>query len=142
MTKKILWPSIFFVLAAFILVNLYSSQALHPLFFNLVNHQKKSDAILFLKKIKGTKEFPQQLNYFKNIYGEEIEKEVFVDEIKRKEEIKKLETILQKNEKARDVLVRLAILYFEDSNSSKAKAYYQRAKTIDPMIKNEELEGL
>jgi tetratricopeptide (TPR) repeat protein len=97
---------------------------------------------LFLKKIKRTKEFPQQLNYYKNIYGQDIEKEVFTEEIKRKEEIKKLEIILQKNQKARDVLVRLAILYFEDEDFKKAKEYYQRAKEVDPMVKVEELERL
>lgn len=142
MTKKILLPSIFLVLTAFVLVNLYSSQVLHPLLFNLVNNQKKPDAILFLKKIKGTKEFPQQLQYYKSIYGERIEKEVFAQEIKRQEEIKKLEIVLQKNEKARDVLVRLAILYFEDGNLKKAKDYYQKAKEVDPMVKVEELEKL
>jgi tetratricopeptide (TPR) repeat protein len=108
----------------------------------LVNQQKKSDAVLFLKKIKGTKEFPQQLNYYKSIYGQDIEKEVFAEEIKRKEEIKKLETILEKNQKARDVLLKLAILYFEDENFKKAQEYYQRAKEIDPMVKVEELEKL
>jgi len=142
MTRKIFYAIILLIIGFFTLINVYSSQILHPLFFNLVNQQKKSDAVVFLKKIKGTKEFPQQLNYYKNIYGGEIEKEVFAEEVRRKEEIRKLETLLQKNEKARDVLVRLAILYFEDEDFKKAKEYYQKAKEIDPMVKVGELEKL
>ena len=140
MTKKILKVFIFFLLAAFVLINFYSFQVFQPLFFSLINTQRKSDAVLFLKKIKKHKEFNQQLVYFKNLYGPEIEKDVFEEEIKRKREIKKLETLLQKNEKARDVLLKLAILYFEDENFKKAKEYYQKAKKIDPQIKIEELE--
>jgi len=142
MIKKIFLPSVFFVFTVYVLINIFSSQTVNGLFFNLVNQQKKPDAILFLKKIKETKEFPQQFQYFKNIYGQDIEKEVFADETKRKEEIKKFEALLQKNPKARDVLVRLAILYFEDGNFKKAKEYYQRAKEVDPMVKVVQLEKL
>ncbi len=142
MIRKIFYPLVLLTFGFFTLINIYFSQTLHPLFFNLTNNQKKTDAVLFLKKIKGTKEFPQQLQYFKNIYGQDIEKEVFTDETRRKEEVKNLETILLKNEKARDILVKLAILYFEDGNLIKAKDYYQRAKAIDPMIKNEKLEEM
>lgn len=140
MGKRIFVILLLALLSLFVLINVYSSQVLHPLFFNLVNNQKKSDAVLFLKKIKGTQKFPQQLQYFKNIYGQDIEKEVFAEEIKRKQEIIKFETLLQKNAKARDVLIKLAILYFEDGDLNKAKEYYQRAKNIDPMVKIEELE--
>lgn len=142
MIRKIFYPLVLLTFGFFALVNVSSFQSLPSLFFNLVNNQKKSDAVLFLKKIKGAEEFPQQLQYFKKIYGGEIEKEVFADEIKRKEEIKNLETILQKNEKARDVLVKLAILYFESNDINKAKKYYQRAKEVDPQIKIKQIDGL
>lgn len=142
MIKKIFFLILLIVLGLFVFSNIYSSQFFPPLLFTLVNQQKRSDAILFLKKIKKTKEFPQQLNYYKNIYGQEIEKEVFAEELKRKEEIKKLKMLLKKNQKARDVLVKLAILYFEEEDFKKAKEYYQKAKEVDPQIKIEELEKI
>jgi tetratricopeptide (TPR) repeat protein len=140
--RKIIFGACVMVFVSFIIVNIYFSQTLHPLFFKLVNQPKKSDIVLFLKKIKNTREFPQQLQYFKNIYGQDIEKEVFAQELKRREEIIKLETALKKNEKAKDILVKLAILYFEEGNLNKAREYYQRAKKVDPMIKMKELEKL
>lgn len=82
------------------------------------------------------------LNYFQSIYGKDIENEVFFEENQRKEEIKKLKLILEKNPKARDLLLKLAVLYFEDNNFSQAKFYYQKAKEIDPAVKIEELERL
>jgi len=142
MKKKFLYFFGWLLAVSFVLINIYSSQTIHPLFIRLVNQPQKPDVILFLKKIKGTKEFSQQLDYFKNLYGEEIEKEVYAEEVKRREEIKKLEAILPKNPKARDVLVKLAILYFEDGKPNAAKDYYQKAKAIDPLVKIRELEKL
>lgn len=143
MTKKKIFFLLTFIIGIFfLLVNILSSQTVYPLFFSLVNQPKKREAILFLRKIKGTKEFPNQLAYFKKIYGKEIEKEVFAEEIKRKEEIKKFETLLQKNKKARDILLKLAGLYFEDGNFKKAKDYYLKAKEVDPQIKVEGLEKI
>lgn len=142
MTKKILFPIIIIIFSLFIFINLSASQSPPSLFLNLVNQQKKSEAILFLKKIKKTKEFSQQLEYFKNIYGKTIEKEVFAEEEKRRKEIKKLESLLEKNEKARDVLINLAVLYFKEKDFKKAKEYYQKAKGIDPMVKIDDLEKI
>lgn len=129
-------------LSFFLLLNLYFSQKFSFLIVSLANNPNKNEAILFLKKIKNTKFFPLMLNYFQSIYGKDIENEVFFEENQRKEEIKKLKLILEKNPKARDLLLKLAVLYFEDNNFSQAKFYYQKAKEIDPAVKIEELERL
>lgn len=142
MKKKILISFIVTLSALFLLANIYFSQTLHPLFFKLVGQKDKETAILFLKKIKGQAEFEKQMAYFKRLYSDEIENQVYQDERKRKEEIKKLEQILLLNPKARDVLIKLAILYFEDGNFNKARQYYQTAKEVDPLLEIEELERL
>lgn len=123
-------------------VNIYSSQDLHPLFFNLVSRQQKTDAVVFLKKIAQTPAFPSQLGLFQKIYGADLVNEVKADELARAKEREKLQQVLEKNAKARDILVKLAILYYEDNNHQKAKEYYRKAQTIDPEVKIDQLDQL
>lgn len=142
MSKKIILEVFFFFLVLFLIINVYSSQALDPLFFNLVTRLEKKDAVTFLKKIEKTEDFVSQLAVFQRVYSQSILSNLEQDTIARKKEINQLEAILTRNPKARDALVKLAILYFENDNRSKAKEYYQQAKTIDPEVKVNQLEQL
>jgi len=121
-------------LLLFLILNVYLSQTISPLYEKLTNNDKKA-IIDYLKKIKTLPHFKTELKKFTNIFGQSIVKEVFFDDEQRKIKIKKLEEALKKNPKSRDVLMSLAILYQEDGNERLAKEYFKKAKEIDPMIK-------
>ena len=125
---------IFFLL----FINIILSQKIDPLYLGLINNDKKA-TIDFLKKIKTQPYFPQELEKYKKIYGKTIEEEVFTQERQRKRMIKNLEQILEKNQKARDVLYGLFLLYEEDGDKTKAMEYLKRAKEVDPNIENSKL---
>lgn len=142
MSKKTA-PFVFIVLfGVYVGINIYSSQQYDPLFFHLVGRRQKSDAVTFLKKIQKTALFAEQLAVFKNSYGQTIVADLAAGKQKREKEIIQLETLLTKNKDARDVLVKLAIIYYEDDQPSRAKSYYQKAKTIDPTINISQLDKL
>lgn len=127
---------IFFLLTFFyIFLNVLFSQLISPLYFLLVKEDKNA-VINFLQKIKNRTYFTSFLAKSKNIYGAQIEQEVFAKDNKRKETIAKFESFLQKNPKSRDILYNLYLLYNEDGNKIKAKEYLRRAKEIDPMLEN------
>ncbi len=117
----------FLFLGIFLLANIIFSQNFSEIFFRLVNFEKKS-VVNFLEKIRQEKNFFSQLKYFENFYGEEIKNQVFQKENEKKQTIKKLEQILEKNPKSIDVLYSLFLL-------TNDKKYFQQAKSIDPEIK-------
>ena len=118
----------FFLSGVFLGFNIYFSQNLPKNFFGLVEFQKKS-VIEFLEKIQKTKYFFSQLKYFETLYpNEDLKKEVFKKEKEKKQMIKKLEQILEKNPKSHDVLYSLFLL-------TKDKTYLKKAQEIDPEIR-------
>lgn len=119
----------------FLFLNILSSQTVSPLYFNFID-EKKAAAVSFLIKIKQLREFSALFSEYKNIYGPSLENEVFAEDRKRREDIQRLESLLEKNPKSRDILYSLYVLYKEDNNDKKAQEYLKRAKDIDPMIKN------
>jgi len=123
---------IFFLV--FLILNIYFSQKISPLYEELTNNDKKA-TINYLKKIKTLPYFNNELKKFTNIFGKSIVKEVFFDDEQRKIKIKKLEEALKKNQKSRDVLINLSILYKEDGNKKLAEEYFKKAKEVDPMVK-------
>lgn len=129
---------IFFI---FVLINVFFGQNLPIIMTSIITQQKYQDVVSFLKIIKDSNDFNSQLNYYKEFYPE-IEKEVFLDDQRRDQEIQKLENVLKINNKSCDVLVKLAILYFEKKEFSKAKDYYSKAKKVDPTIKINSLEKI
>lgn len=131
-TRRKLFFSVIF-LGIFLVLNIYFSQNLSPIFFNLVNNDKKS-VIDFLKNIRVSPEFEKQIKYFENIYGLSIRTEVFEEELQRESEIKQLEQILRRNPYSRDVLYRLYQLYLEKGDNKIAQKYLRLAKEIDPNI--------
>ncbi len=122
------------VLGVILSFNVYYSQAISPLYFQLIDDNKEA-AINFLKRIKNIPEFKTEFIKYTDLYGSKIKERVFEDEKKRRETIKQLEQVLEKNPKARDILYGLYLLYQAEGDEKKAEDYFNRAKTIDPMIK-------
>jgi len=125
----------FFILISclFLILNIFASQTISPLFYGVINNDYQS-IVLFLKKIGNQSFFNQELKKYQLIYGKKIDGDVFSEERKRQEEIKKLEVLLQKNPNARDVLYQLYLLYQQAGNNKKAEEYYRKAKEIDPFL--------
>jgi len=131
---RLLAKSVFFAFLSLVLLsNIVVSQTTHPLYFQIINDDKKA-VVEFLKKIKPIAEFPYFFEMSKKIYGEEIEKDVFAETWERKAMIIKLEQLLVKNPKARDVLYGLYLLYHKEGNKIKANEYLDKAKEIDPSL--------
>jgi len=124
----------FFLLLFFLSLNIFFSQNISPLYQKLVNEEKKA-VIEYLKNIKSLPVFKTELKKFTAIFGKQIVSGVFFEDEQRKIKIKKLEAVLQKNPKSRDVLYALSKLYQEDGNERLAREYLNKAKEIDPMIK-------
>ncbi|MCS6956590.1 MAG: hypothetical protein NZM02_01960 [Patescibacteria group bacterium] len=131
--KNFLSYFFYFLLGLFLIFNVFFSQNTNSLFVNVVSFEKKS-IVEFLKKIKNEKYFEKQLLYFENIFQESLKNDVFKEENELNDKIKKLEQILEKNPKSKDVLYSLSILYKQKNNEKKANEYFQKAKEIDPLI--------
>jgi tetratricopeptide (TPR) repeat protein len=117
----------------FLLINIYFSQNISPLYQEIVNNEKEA-VISYLKKIKKQPFFKSELKKFTQIFNQSIAKEVFFEDEKRKIKIQKLKEALKKNPKSRDILTNLAILYNEDGNDKLAQEYFNKAKEIDPNL--------
>lgn len=130
-------PAVFimvvFIGFIFLGINMFSSQNLSPVFFGLIQNNRKS-TVDYLQKIIDTDNFAHQIDYFKNIYGNSLKNEVFAAKIKRDKEINKLEQILTKNAQSRDILYSLYLLNKENKNLSIAERYFRKAKQVDPDI--------
>lgn len=133
--KKYLLIVFFFFGFLFLFLNIVYSQLVSPIYSSLVAGEKQA-AIQYLRRIKTLPQFQQELAVYKNIYNGEIEKDVFLDEQERKKSITRLELLLKQNPKARDVLYSLYLLYKDGGNEKMAVAYLQKAREVDPMIRN------
>lgn len=142
MIKIVIAILVSLILLPFLAANIYFSQNHDPLLFNVLEENDIAAGVKFLTKIKRQKDFGPQLKYFEDLYSEDLSSQVFREEKRRKEEIKRLEIVLEKNSNARDILLNLAILNYLDENLIQSKTYYLRAKAIDPEVKIEELEKI
>ncbi|MBI2051469.1 hypothetical protein HYT33_01775 [Candidatus Roizmanbacteria bacterium] len=130
-------PQQFFVvtlLGILLFANIASSQLISPLYFRLVDNEKEN-IVEFLTRIKSLPEFPGKLLLFKNLYGRRIEDAVFEKEERREKMIQNLEQILKENPKAKEVLYSLFLLHRDAGEREKAKMYLERAKAVDPEIR-------
>ena len=131
--SKILKFVFFVVVFIFLTSNLISSQTVSPIYFQIVNNDKKA-VIGFLEKIKTFPEFQKILEMNKNIYGKTVEEETFRQENDKKIMINNLEQKLLINPRARDVLYGLYQLYSSEGNTKMAEKYLEQAREIDPAI--------
>ena len=133
-SKKLFLFFLYFLMIVFLAINIFSSQNISPLFLKVINSNYQA-TVLFLKKIKKTPYFFQQLTKFKKIYGEKIASDVFFDDIQREKKIKKFKDLLKLNPDSRDLLYNLYLLYKQAGNEKLAQEYLKKARKIDPWIK-------
>jgi tetratricopeptide (TPR) repeat protein len=117
----------------FLIINIYFSQNISPLYQEIINNEKEA-VISYLKKIKKQPFFKSELKKFTQIFNQSIAKEVFFEDEQRKIKIQKLKEALKKNPKSRDILTSLAILYQEDGNERLAQEYFNKVKKVDPNL--------
>lgn len=128
--------AISFVIACmlfFLVINIAASQAVPKEYFGLVNNDRNA-VVSYLKKIRQLPQFSAELKQYENLDGSDIEQDVFQAELERKEKIKVLERLLEKNPKVPEILYTLSQFYREDGNDAKAQEYLKRAREIDPEI--------
>lgn len=117
----------------FLLINIVSSQSISSIYFQLINDDKKA-TVEYLKKIKNLPDFKEELSRYQAVLGEQIKHEVFIEDEQRQQQIKKLEALLEKNPKARDVLYNLCLLYQQAGDKIKANKYLKKTVDVDPTI--------
>lgn len=140
MLKNIITSLLLFIGTVYLVINIYLTQSLPPLFYNLVNKNEAKNAVEFLKKINKDDSFADQLSYYKSEVATNIENQVLEDYNRRKIELSEYEKLLVKNDKSRDILVKLALLNYENENIKGAFDYYQKAKVLDPLLNITTLE--
>ncbi|KKP67614.1 MAG: hypothetical protein UR68_C0008G0015 [Candidatus Roizmanbacteria bacterium GW2011_GWA2_35_19] len=124
---------IVFLLSLCLLVNIFFSQLISPIYFHLVNDDRQS-VVQFLKSIRPLYFFEKEYDKYKEIYGNNIYFDVFSEENSQNQKIKEFEQILSKNPRSRDALYGLYLLYKEKDDDKTAEGYLKQAKAIDPKI--------
>ncbi len=133
--KTILSVFLLIFLGVFLLLNIYYSQNLSPLLISLTKKNDYQSVVSYLKKIEGTKYFSEELKKYQRIYGDRLLTDVFADKVKIEKTIKEFERLLKVNPNSRDLLYWLYRLNKMIGNQEKAKEYINKAREIDPMIK-------
>lgn len=94
---------------------------------------KSEGVVNFMKRARTLSPFPTLFPEIKFMFVNH-ELEVYKDDRERRDMIVKLEKALVINQKSRDVLYSLYLLYDKSGNESKASEYLQRAREVDPNI--------
>ena len=131
--KKITKILVLTPLLLIVIINIISSQAISPLYFQLVNENKDS-IVRFLTLIKPAPFFMKEYIRYKNTYGASIDTVVFKEDKETEKQIQKLEGALNKNPQARDILIELSRLYKNMGDSNTSNKYEEKARSIDPSI--------
>lgn len=122
------------VLMLFLSVNIVASQMVHPLYEGVIEG-KQTALVTFFKIAKDLAAFqpvkPEMQESYMTL-ADEIDK----DDITRQEKIRKLEGLLQKYPKSRDLLYAISLLYRDSGNPIKADEYLMKAREIDPAVGN------
>lgn len=132
--KQLVFKSLFLFISILLIINVFYSQLISPLYFNFVNNDEVS-TISFLKKIKNLPDYKKILGMNNNIFGETVNAEIFRQENLKKDMINDLEQQLTINPKSRDVLYSLYKLYLSEEDNVRANDYLRRAREIDPSIR-------
>ncbi|MEI6533165.1 MAG: hypothetical protein WCO06_04985 [Candidatus Roizmanbacteria bacterium] len=127
-----------FVIFMFIIVwtvgNIYYSQTVvDPLYYSFTTENTKS-AITFLKRARGLADYSKIFASQQQIYGEELQNAVVIEQIERSKIIYSMEKKLLQQPKSPQVLYALSLLYADSDNNEKAKEYKDRALELDPDI--------
>ncbi|MFQ5452137.1 MAG: tetratricopeptide repeat protein [Candidatus Paceibacterota bacterium] len=128
----------FLVLAA----NIYTTQSVDSLFGNITTGRNQDAAKELLRRVSETGRFNQQLAYFISMFGDNFQDELLEVQHERLQKITEYQKLLEINPHSTTALVNISLLYYENNNLKQSKAYYARARAIDPWIEIEELEAL
>jgi len=131
--SKFLKFMFFLFLSAFLILNIFFSQIISPLYYKFVNNNRNS-AISFLQKIKVLPEYQKILEMNNDIYGPTVKAEIFAQENGKKDLINNLEQQLIISPKSRDILYSLYQLYLTEGDKNQANDYLKRAKEVDPTV--------
>ena len=131
--RSLLWGSIVLSLF-FVLGNIYLSQFVSPLFSGITYANDRTDVVHFLQKMITHPDFPQQYDLAQETYGPGLKEDVYVETEKRGKEIAYYTELLKKNQNARDVLIKLAMIYKAQGDILTSTEYYKKARAIDPNI--------
>jgi len=123
----------YFLLIIFLFLNIFTSQQISSLYFQIANNQKTA-RLKFLVYLRSSPLFEQFYQVAKNSYGQGINEVVFDDKIKLQNQIFKMQKLLQLNPKQKNILYNLYLLY-QLKNTNLAREYLHKAQLIDPMIK-------
>ena len=123
--------------------NILASQLIfNPLLFRLVTLEDTGATREFLANLEGSPLYEGQNRYFNSLYNSVFSHEIDVKHLNSEKASAHYEELLQLNPKSRDVLVELALLKTELGQKSEAKAFYMRAKEIDPWLQISKLDRL
>lgn len=118
-----------------VLANTIASQQMPGLFYAFVDGGRGA-AVAYLSHIKALPFFKTELIRYKNEYGAGIVDEVFRTDVERKQKIQVIEGELKKQPQSRDLFLALAQLYREGGNDKMAAYYTDKAREIDPAVKD------
>ncbi len=102
----------------------------------------KESAQELLSKLDHTQFFTSQLTYFSELFGSSIQDTLVTGELNKKQQYDRLNKILLENENNPQILLKLAILNYQDGNNDEAVAFYKRAQAIDPWLKINQMEAI
>ena len=131
--KRGFFVFLIFLLVFFLLLNIFASQKISQLYFQLINNNRQA-TVAFLKKINKLPLFSFFLNTNIKIYDRWLENEVFSEQRMKEEEMAQLQALLTKNPKSRDIIYRLYLLNKDLGNNQQAGKYLRMVKEIDPNI--------
>lgn len=130
--KKLLKVSVYAVLFLLLVLNIAASQLLPVSYFSFVEGDRAS-AVELLKAVKFLPEFTTLADRQREIYGEDIDSELFTAEKNRAIQVMHLEQLRAEYPKSRDILYGLSVLYADQGDREKAQSYLKQAQAIDPM---------
>lgn len=146
MRKTFLVSLLATILIALTTANVFASQVIYrPLMFRLVTLHDIDAAREFLGDLDGSDWYTYQSQYFNSVFDNIFAQEIDTKYLNLEKNIAKYETLLGRNTKNRDVLIKLALLYKDQGTRSsleKSRKYYRAAKNVDPWVKIEGLEKL
>jgi len=132
--SKFVFYLLLICLTFFLSLNIVFSQNISPIYFRIINDDR-SAVVNFLQTIRYSHSFSFFYNLNKNIYGKNLQYEVFAEENKKVQLVKNLEQILTRSPRARDVVYMLYVLNKDLNHQRQANEYLKTAKAIDPNIK-------
>lgn len=117
----------------FVLINIFYSQQVSPLYVGLVNRDRAS-TVLFLRHVRTLPLFSSLLADQSELFGEDLSNEVYFEKTAREKQMNELKQYLAANPKSPHVLYALSLLYRQEGEEQVANQYLQEAQRVDPSL--------